>query len=159
MKTLLYILCVGLTLSISCNSSQKKAHNGISLMKYGFPINVNIDENAEVLTGSKGYSSDIAVKSGKDFNIHIFMSQALHNNIQQIKQSLKAEVISNPYFIKMVEEYDDGFIFEKESVNFTGKCYDFRWILLQGDKEFIGQAAITGEFTEQDVKRMYNSLK
>jgi hypothetical protein len=160
MKLQQLYLIIGLSIIlIGCESSVKKKPSGLSLMKFGIPITLNAPDDAVVSQGSSGrMSTDVNVKSGEDFHLHVFMTSALSSDLQAIKLGYKDDVISNPYFIKMLEEFDDGFIFEINSVNGFDKKYDFRRIILQGDKEIIFQSGVTGEFDEKAVKKMYHSL-
>ena len=155
----LFFISLSCFLLIRCNSKVQKDFSGLDLMKYGFPITLKAPENATVSKGRTGRISDISVKSDPDYNVHIFMSDAETTDISKIRMQQKEDVIGNPYFIKMIEEFDDGFIFEKESVKGYGKCYDFRYIKIQGNQEFIYQTAIVGEFTEKQVKTMYESVR
>ena len=37
--------------------------------------------------------------------------------------------------------------------------YDFRYVKIQGDKQYIFQTALSGGYSESDVTIMYNSMK
>ena len=160
MKLQQLYLIIGLSVILAgCESSSKKQPSGISLMKYGIPISLNVPDDAVVSQGSSGrLSTDVNIKSGADFHLHVFMTSAINSDLQAIKKRYKDDVVSNPYFIKMLEEFDDGFIFEINSVSGFEKKYDFRRIILQGDKEILFQSGVTGEFDEKAVKKMYHSL-
>ncbi len=61
-------------------------------------------------------------------------------------------------FKKIIEEFDNGFIYEKMS-DVGERNYDFEAIIeVQGDKEITFQAGNSKEFTEAEVKTMVNSI-
>ena len=147
-------------LFISCGNKKSGTDTGLSLMKYGIPVSLDISADAEVQSGSSsGSSTDVHVKEGSDFHLHIFMTNALTSDLKDLVNKQKEQVMANPFFIKIIEEYPDGFIFEKYKSDESGKCYDFRRILLQSSKEILFQPAITLETGEKEVNRMYNSVK
>lgn len=151
---------VFLLINHGCKEPNNRNQSGLSLMKYGIPVTLNVSQDAVVSQSSAGnLGVDVSVKYGDDFNMHIFMTNAVSSNVAAVKQRLKEDAIANPYFIKMLEEFDDGFIFEKNSVNSFDKRYDFRRIKIQGDKEIIFQTGVTGEYDEKAIKKMYNAIR
>ncbi|MBK9152061.1 MAG: hypothetical protein IPM26_14205 [Saprospiraceae bacterium] len=153
------IICLMLIFSSGCGNKSAKHDASLSLMKYGIPVSLAVAADAEVITGNNtGKSVDVHVKHGEDFHMHIFQTEAVTNDISYLVQKQKEQVSSNPFFIKFVEEYPDGFIYEKYKADESGKCYDFKKIKLQGTQEIIFECAITFESDEKNIKRMYQSI-
>jgi len=81
-------------------------------------------------------------------------------NTSNAKDALSAQmklVKGDRYFSKVIEEYENGFIFEKkidDNVN-----YDFRYVKLIGEDEYIYQTGMIGTYTEESVREMYNSVQ
>ena len=70
-------------------------------------------DSAKVVSGSLSFSQDVTVKNDvNNYNIQIFAYDATTTNLASVKESHLAEVKSNTYFSKIIEEYsaeDSGF--------------------------------------------------
>ena len=127
------------------------------LMSYGFPIAVYVPENAEIKKTDLGVMQDLTIKAGTNYYVQVFSSDAVTLDMRKVLNDKMDEAKSHPYFSKIIFEEDSGFIFEK---NIEGKLnYDFRYIKLQGDREYIFQTGLIGTYTEADVRAMYESVK
>ena len=69
-----------------------------------------------------------------------------------------AEIKSNAYFSKIIEEEEAGFIYSMV-FDSTATNYGFKYLKIQGDKEYIFQTGLVGNFGLDDVKLMYNAVK
>jgi len=141
---------------VSCGPKKTK-YPSIDLLKHGFAISVEAPADAEIASDDLGVMKELTIKSGKDYNVQILksnsnttvVSDALNNQMKMVK--------TDQYFTKVIEEHDNGFIFEKDidgNVN-----YDFRYIKLIGDQEYIYQTGMMGTFTEESVRAMYESVQ
>jgi len=74
-----------------------------------------------------------------------------------LKDDQLREVKKNPFFKEVIFEETNGFIFQKQIDSLYN--YDFRYIKIQGSNEYIFQTGLTGTFSEEDVKEMYESVK
>jgi len=91
----------------------------------------------------------------KQRNIHLWNSNT--TLVSEVLNGQMKMVKTDQYFTKVIEEHDNGFIFEKDidgNVN-----YDFRYIKLIGDQEYIYQTGMMGTFTEEAVRAMYKSVQ
>ena len=142
--------------AFSCKNDKSKEKN-LDLLQYGFPISINAPENAEVKTSDFGIMQDLTVKGDDNYSIQILKGEATTNDVAKSKAEQLSLVKSGMYFSKVIEEYEDGFIFEKD---IDGKLnYDFRYIKIMGDQEYIFQTGLIGTFTESEVKDLYASVK
>lgn len=155
-RTILYLFATTL-LIFSCKSDPLEGMKKTELMKYGFPIAVHVPEGADIKKTDYGVMQDLTIKAEDNYYVQIFSSDLLTLDRKSIMNDKLAEVKSHKYFSKIISEEEDGFIFEK---NIDGIInYDFRVVKIQGDKEFVFQTGLMGNFTEDDVKAMYESVK
>lgn len=156
MKYILGVLLIAVG-SVGCKENAAAKYPKLDLLKYGLPISIAAPAEAEVEKSDYGVMSDVTVKSGDDYYVQIFSSDATTMDAAKIKGDLLTETKAGLYFSKIVEEHENGFIFEKqigERVN-----YDFRVVKLQGDKEYIFQTGLVGTFTEEQVRTMYEAVQ
>jgi len=145
--------------SLSCNGpKQDKKSVGTDLMKYGIPVSVMVPENSEITKGKTGRTSDVYIKNDSGYNMHILMADARSGSVGTIVTERKKDIVGSPYFIKIIEEYPDGFYYEKfESDASTG--YDFFIVQIVGDKEIQFQGGLAVNFSEAVVKQMIKSIR
>jgi hypothetical protein len=66
-------------------------------------------------------------------------------------------VRSNPDFGKIVEQHNDGFIYEVK--NQTEARYSFRYVHLVRDTEVVFTTALNQRFSLEEVRKMYAAVK
>lgn len=158
MKNIFWIIIIGLFI-ISCGSeSSSSGWQPLSLLEYGISGDIKAPADAEVKTLDFGAMKDVSIKKGDDYYVQIYASQATTLNVADIKNQQLGLLKSNPYFERIVTEEDNGFIYENK-VDSTTFNYGFRYIKIQGDNEYIYQTGLLGSFTEEQVKKMYDSVK
>lgn len=141
----------------SCKSDPLADMQKTELMSYGFPIAVHAPAGAEFVKGDLGVMQDLTIKAGDNYYVQILGSDATTLDAKEVLQNQMSQAKAHPFFSKIIMEEDNGFIFEK---NTDGRInYDFRYIKLQGEKEYIFQTGLVGNFTQDDVKAMYASVK
>jgi len=155
-RTLICLLGVTMIM-LSCKGDPLDGMQKTELMSYGFPIAMHVPEGAEIKKTDLGVMQDLTVKAGDNYYVQIFSSDLLTIDKTTVMNEKLVEAKSHPFFSKIISEEDDGFIFEK---NIDGVLnYDFRYIKIQGDKEYVFQTGLVGNYTEEDVKAMYASVK
>lgn len=150
------ILVSLLFLMSSCKDSAPK-YPKLDLMKYGFPVEINAPEGATVEKGDLGIMQDVTIKSGDEYYVQIFGSDATTINVSDIKNGQLTEVKASPFFSKIIEEHDAGFIYEKKIDDRIN--YDFRYTKILADKEYVYQTGLVGTYTEEQVRSMYESVQ
>lgn len=129
------------------------------LLEYGIPITILAPDSSEVNSSDLGgLIQDVTIKKGDDYYIQIYASDAETTDIARIKSAQLAEVKSNRYFSKIVTEDVDGFVYETV-IDSTAINYGFRYMRVQGDKEFVFQTGLVGSFTQEEAERMYEAVK
>ncbi len=150
------LIIIGLICLIACNASETSSK--FDLMKYGMPITIAAPADAEVVSEDLGFMKDITVKHGDDYFIQILSGAAIELDPTRILADKKNEVVKGPFFSKMIHEEDNGFIFEKK-IDDQNINYDFRYVRIQGDKEYTFQTGLIGRFSEAAVRKMFESVK
>ncbi len=146
------------TLFLGCKPDQRAKPNAINLLKYGIPCTIQSPGNVNIQKVGQGNLYDVSISNGKDFDVQVFMTSATSNNLTTIRQRKKEELLSNPQFIKIIEEYNDGFLFEKAGDE-QQSTYDFITILLKGENEITFQAGNSKFFTEDEVRNMIAAVR
>lgn len=153
-KFVAMFLCIGL---MSCGP-KKPDLKTLDLLQYGVPITVLAPDSAQVVVDDLGFWKDITIMQGDDYNIQIIASDATSLDIKKIVSEKLQEVKDEAYFSKIIVENEDGFIYEKQ-IDENTIDYDFRYIKVQGNTEYIFQTGLMGMYTEQEVRNMYDSVK
>ena len=144
-----------LLLLTSCGSKPKT--EPLDLMKYGLPIQIMAPQDAVVKANDAGFYKDVTVKHGDKYFVQIISTSATFTDINRLKQDQLNEVKKNPYFKEVIFDETNGFIFKKQVDSLVN--FDFRYVKIQGSDEYIFQTGLTGTFTEDDVRQMYESVK
>lgn len=145
-----------LMIIIGCGSKSAK-YPSTDLLKHGFSISVKAPADAKIASDDLGVMKELTIQSGEEYNIQILKSNSNTSVVADALNGQMKMVKSDRYFTKVIEEHDNGFIFEKDidgNVN-----YDFRYIKLIGDQEYIYQTGMMGTFTEEAVRTMYESVQ
>lgn len=157
MSKYLIVLCASIFLVLSCKSDKSDSYPSKDLLKHGFAISIKAPENAEIKFDDLGIMQELSVSSGNEYNVQILKSETNTSNLKQALAGQMELVKGDKYFSKIIEEYENGFIFEKsidDNIN-----YDFRYVKLVGEDEYIFQTGMVGTYTEQSVREMYKSVQ
>ena len=142
----------------SCKSSPNSSYEELDLLSYGMPIEILAPPGADVKTEDLGVIKGVIVRSDENnYNVQVYSSNALTIDIDKAKRQLVEDVKKTRYFSKILEEEDQGFIFEKDIDGTI--IYDFRYIKILGDQEYIFQKGLMGTYTEEEVRNMYEAVK
>ena len=155
---LLFILCLMVS---SCQKDPQSELKPRSLLKWGVALTIMTPDSISVQKSKLGRSEDITINGYNDFSnykLQIFARTAVTIDMALVKKEQLEAAKGNPFFSKIVKEEDDGFIFEKQ-LDSTRVNYDFRYIRLQGDREYVFQTSLIGSFTREQVDLMYNAVK
>lgn len=151
-----YLLCAVFFIW-SCQSSPMDKYKPLNLIQYGVPITILAPDSSHVEKTKLSFQDDITIKKGSDFDVQLFVSEALNSNFDIVLREKKNEIKLHPYFSKFIQEDAKGFIFEM-IIDSSTTTYGFRHIDLMGDKEYIFQEALIGTFTLEAAENMYNAV-
>lgn len=144
------------TYIVGCQSNTKPK-NGTDLLKYGIPYTIIAPDDVSMSKIGAGSLSDVNIKNNTGYDLQIFMSEAYTADMPRLIKIKKDQVIEHPQFSKIVEEFDNGFLYEKQDAD-GSRSFDFVIIKIQGDKEINFQAGNSKPFTESEVKSMIQSV-
>lgn len=151
------LIVISFLLFSNCKTDKSAKYPSKDLLKHGFAISVKAPEDAEIKADDYGIMQELTITKGDDYNIQILKSESTTTNIKDALKDQMNLVKGGRYFSKVIEEYDNGFIFEKkidDNIN-----YDFRYVKLIGEQEYIYQTGMIGTYTEESVREMYNSVQ
>jgi len=160
MKSCIWGVLIAILLFLACSgeSSNMREWKELDLMQHGIPFSILAPDSSKVETSDfSNILKDVTIKKGDDFFVQIFASDANTTDISKIKQEQLSEVKDMRYFNKLVEESDRGFIYESKKDS-SNTYYGFRYIRLQGTKEYILQNGFLGFFTEDQARSMYKAV-
>lgn len=143
--------------AISCKTDKSDSYPSKDLLKHGFAISVKAPEDAAIKFDDLGIMQELSISSGNEYNVQILKSETNTTNPKEALSGQMDLVKADRYFSKVIEEYENGFIFEKSidgNIN-----YDFRYVKLIGEYEYIFQTGMVGTYTEQSVREMYKSVQ
>ncbi len=128
-----------------------------NLLEYGVPITIRAHDSAEIRMIDWGVQKDISIVDTLGYNMQIFSSKASHHQMDKAISELRSSVTEGVYFSRMTHEDPDGFIFEMKIDSLIS--YDFRHLKIQGDREYLFQAGLSGSFTEEQINYLYDIAK
>ena len=130
----------------------------LDLMSEGLPIIVQSPPDPEIEKNNIGLFKDYTLKKGDNYYIQIYSTEAFTFDAVKIKNELLQEVKSEPFFSKIIQEDDHGFIYEKQ-IDEETIDYDFRHVRIQGNNQYLFQTGLIGQFSESAVRAMYKAVQ
>jgi hypothetical protein len=155
LKTFLFIFVIFI---IACKSEVSDTYVEKDFTSYDFPIKIKAPDSISVKKSDLGFMLDLTVKGADNYDLQIFSNEATVADKKIVIEEKKIEARNNPFFTKIIEEGDNGFIFEKK-VDDTRINYDFRVVRIQGDREYTFQTSLVGKFSLDEVRRLYESVQ
>ncbi|NJC26927.1 hypothetical protein [Neolewinella antarctica] len=155
-----YLILLALPLFLcTCDSAESDNWPALNLGKYNVPVTIMAPDSAKVTSKTMaGVMHDVTIKSLADgYNIQVLASRAETNDMARLKSAELENVREHRYFSRVVREEPNGFVFENKID--TSALYGFRYIIYQGDQEFVFQNGLSGRFSEAQVEAMYAAVK
>jgi len=144
-------------LVMACKSDPTSDLVDLDLMEYGVPIKIKAPADAEVKTQDMVVMKDVTVKKD-DYYIQLLYSDAMTHDPVKALETHRATVEQAPFFSKMMQEDEHGFIYEKkideENIN-----YDFRFVKIRAGKEYLFQTGLIGKYSIEQVQKMYQAVQ
>lgn len=157
MTKYIFFTLISCCLLINCKSDKSSKYPQKNLLVHGFAISVKAPEDAVIKSDDYGIMRELTISQGDEYNVQILKSVTNTSNEKEALNSQMKLVKGDLYFSKIIEEYENGFIFEKkidDNIN-----YDFRYVKLIGEHEYIYQTGMVGTYTEESVREMYKSVQ
>lgn len=157
MKKIISLLALSF-LFVYCQQEVQEDLKPLDLLEWGVPMTIMAPDSATVKTMDLGgVLKDITIKGADNYSLQIYATDAATTDVARVKATQLAEVKTNPYFSKIVREEEAGFIYEN-IVDTENVYYGFRYVRIQGDKEYIFQTGLIGSFTLEEVEKMYSAV-
>ena len=143
----------------ACAGEPQDSWKPKNLLEYGIPITVKVPNPDSVIVDKDdlGPFLDLTVDGGEGYYLQIYASGAETNDIAQIKADQLSMAKEQPYFSKIIQEEEAGFIFENQ-IDSTSS-YGFRYIQVKGDREIVIRNHLSRLFTLDQIERMYEAVK
>jgi hypothetical protein len=131
-----------------------------NLLEYGVPMSIQVPIDSPQVRLSDGFLGDkeVSIKAGESFDVLLSYAPASTSDIAQLKAEQLGYVKDISNFKRIVEEEEDGFIYET-AIDSTQNFYGFRHIRLQGDVQYLFQSGLVGTFSLEDAETMYQAVK
>ncbi len=142
---------------IACNTDPVSNYKALDLMGYGVPLTIMAPDSAAIKKEDWFSLQGITIKKD-DYEVQVWSSEATTSDKASLKANKLAEVKNNRLFSKIVKEDSDGFVFENKLDSAT-LFYGFYYLVVQGDQEYTFQNGLRGNFTLEQVERMYEAVK
>jgi len=156
MKKIILLLIIAVQF-VSCEQDPLKDFVDLDLMKNGVPLKIKAPEGSTVKVNDLGLMKDISIDGGNNFALQIMASTVTEYDLKKLVDSELSTVEASTYFSKIMSQDENGFIFEKD---IDGKLnYDFRFVKIQGDNEFICQRSLSGTYNIEEIDLMYKALE
>ena len=155
-KLFMLMVFVGLA---ACAGEPQDSWKPKSLLEYGIPITVKVPNPDSILVEKDdlGPFLDLTVDGGEGYYLQIYASGAETNDIAQLKAEQLGMAKEQPYFSKVVQEDEEGFIFENQ-IDSTSS-YGFRYIQVKGDREIVIRNHLSRLFSLEQIERMYEAVQ
>jgi hypothetical protein len=153
MKNILLFALVMIIMTACKQGSVKMV--ALDLLKYGVPVTIQAPENAKV-TQPYGEGEVWIQDEASNFDIQVTKMITLGNDAAKVKAEQLEATKRVEGFSKLIMEEKSGFIFEE---NIDVLNYDFKYIVVQGDKQYVFQKGFTRIATLEEVEIMYNAVK
>jgi hypothetical protein len=153
MKNILFFALVTVMMT-ACKLGEVKMV-AVDLLKYGIPVTIQAPENATV-TQPYGEGEVWIQDTASNFDIQVMKMITLGNDAAKVKSEQLEATKTVEGFSKLIMEEKSGFIFEE---NIAVLNYDFKYIIVQGDHQYIFQKGFTTIATLEAVEKMYEAVK
>ncbi len=141
----------------ACGSEPKLDLKPLNLLSYGIPLTIMAPDSADIKKENWTSLQGVSVRKGQDYDIQVWSGEASSTDVATVKASNMADIRDKRYFSRIVEEDDNGFIFETQ-IDSSATYYGFRYFVVQGDRELTIQNGLAGNFTLEQIEQMYEAV-
>ena len=154
------ILIASLGLLQNCSNAKAPHKKGsTSVISYGIPSYVNIHKDVDINRRIVGNITEVIVK-GKDekswFELIVQNLPSESEDLAWNKYLQIEDVRNNVYFTRIMEENENGFIYEL--VPRDKPTYHFRYVIVQGSQLYVISTALGSELTMEQTKELFEAV-
>ena len=126
LKSRCLILALLMVIIYSCDNGVSK-YEPLDLMSHGMPIKIMAPANTSIKSDDLGILKELTIIDtlNSGYNIQIYSSKTDVLDRAKLLDQVKSEIEATEFFSKMIEETENGFIYEKK-VTEDYINYDFR---------------------------------
>ena len=128
-------------------------------MAYGVPLTIMAPDSAVIKKEDWGSMQIITVKKGKDYDLQIQSSEATSTDIATVKAQKITDVKNERYFSKIIKGRSPADLSSKLNRIRLPIIMVFDISPIQGDKEYIIQNGLAGNYTLEQAEFMYEAIK
>lgn len=128
----------------------------IDLQPHGANISIKAPAGVEIEQKPIGFRKELTIQEDK-FDVVLLIADDAPQTIAELKKSKLESIESSEIFSRIVQQDDNGFIFEVDLG--SEKNYDFRYVFIKNNATYDFRRNFVGNFTLDEVKRMYNGVK
>lgn len=150
------LLCV---CCFACGGDSSAEWPELDLTGHRVAVSIMAPDSAKVVSKTvAGIIQDVTIKSPADnYSVQVLGSRATSSDMARLKAEQLELVRDNRYFERILTEEPNGFIYENKID--SSSIYGFRYIVYQGDQEFVFQNGMEGTFNLVDIEAMYAAVK
>jgi len=150
-----------LALLQNCSNAKAPHKKGTtSLLSYGIPLYVNIPKDVDINRRNVGNITEVIVKGKGDkswFEINVQHLPAESDDLAWNKYLQIEDVRNNVYFTRIMEENENGFIYEL--VPRDKPTYHFRYVIVQGSQLYVISTALGSELSLEQARELYQAVE
>lgn len=155
----IFVFCALILGITACETEATNPYKALDLMSNGMPITIMAPDSAKVTTDDFIVMQEVSIKKGDNYFVQIRSSDASGSaSIAGLKAEEIEDAKRDPFFTEIVQDDPNGFIY-KTQLDSTRASYGFRYIKLQGDKEYRFRNGIIGAFSEEATRDMYEGVQ
>ncbi len=153
------LFAIAILLVCSCDNT-KSNFEPLDLMAHGMPIKIMAPANTSIKSDDLGIMKDLTIVDTLNggYNIQIYSSKTDVLDRAKLLEGIKSEIEGSTFFSKMIEETENGFIYEKK-VTEDYINYDFRVVRLQSNVKYTLQAGFGEQYELSDVENMFDAVR
>jgi len=161
MKKTIWIACIGAMMLAGCAGDSAigswKEHN---LLQYDLPIRIMGPDSVKVTSDNLLFQKDVTIESVLEdgYGIQIFSSEASSQDATKLKADELAATKQHKFFKELIQDDEQGFIYSTE-IDSVNIYHQFKYIKVQGSKEYLFQSLSGRKYDLDEVKKMYKSVQ
>ena len=150
---LLFIFCALLGV-IACNGTMNLVPT--DLKQYGIPLTIMSPEGAKVVAEDLGGNIGLTIQKDK-FDVQVMAITIGAASAAAFIQEKKTELQGSDPTFKIIDEDEDGFVYETK--NGEHATYNFSFVKFLGDKHYTFQTGFTALPTQAEAEEMYKAVR
>jgi len=156
----LILVLVFVSLLIACGDSAPGSWKEHNLLRYDLPISVMGPDSVTIEANNLLFDKDITIEGAldKSYGIQIFSSDARSQDVKKVKAEELADTKLHKFFDELIEDNEDGFIYSTR-IDSSNIYHAFKYVKIQGDKEYIYQNLSGRQYSIDDVRKMYSAIQ